>query len=82
MFLEKLIQKQKELDKTDVQFATLLDVSRELWNQTKNGRLKVGESLMRGALRVFPELGNDLLIFLQSNGSELPKNGNIVTQKV
>lgn len=58
---DKLIEKQKEMGLSDARFATLLGVSRALWNMTRTGDTPLGMKVLSGVLRVFPSMTDDVL---------------------
>lgn len=81
MLLEKLIQKQKELGENDSTFATRLGIARSTWHRTKSGDIRVAESILSGAIKSFPELTAEIIIFLSSNVSKLSDNDNLLTKQ-
>lgn len=75
MLLDKLTQKQKELGESDKTFAKHLGVHRTTWMHTRNKKIRLGESIIQGALRRFPELKEDVIFFLASSDNLLPTEG-------
>ncbi len=73
MLMQRLIEKQVTLGENDALFSRRLGVSRQLWNFTRNGRQPVGWSILRGTLRGFPELTDEVLTFMASNANILAK---------
>ena len=66
-FLRKLIAIQQSKGLTDHEFAKTLDISRQLWQKTRKGEQRVGEKLLRGAVRKYPYLMGDIIVFLQES---------------
>lgn len=64
MLLQKLTDKQKKLEMTDAVFAAKLGVSRQLWQFTRTERMPIGQKVIAGTCRAFPEMIPDVLIFL------------------
>ncbi len=64
-----LIRKQRQLQLSDADMATRLNISRELWNKTRLGHKRVRAKLLHGIIRGFPELTADALNFLRGNGT-------------
>jgi len=56
MLLQKLIEKQKLEGLSDGKFALKLGISRQLWQATRTGKMRIGERLITGVLKAFPEL--------------------------
>ncbi len=63
---EKLIEKQRELKLSDQRFADRLGISRQLWTKTRKGETTLGMSVLRGVLREFPSLTDDVLHAVES----------------
>jgi hypothetical protein len=59
--LDKLIEKQLELKLSDQRFADRLGISRQLWTKTRQKQTPLGMSVLRGVLREFPSLTDDVL---------------------
>jgi len=64
--LKNLQTRQAELNLIDARFAELLGISRPLWWMTRNGQREVNLSLLRGVVKAFPELHDQIITFLQS----------------
>lgn len=69
MLRDRLLAKQSELDLTDREFATKLGVSRSMWQQIRSGHKRVGPRIAKAALRVFPEMANEIVSFLLSDAT-------------
>jgi len=69
LLLQVLIDRQKELDLIDADFAQLLGLSRPLWRAIKGGRREISLRLVRGALQAFPDLEPVILGYLRSAGN-------------
>ena len=80
MFLELLIEKQRSLKESDLEFATRLGVSRQLWNFTRRSQQPIGWLVINGALKNFPELKDEAANFLLVNANKLPDEGTIVAE--
>lgn len=65
MLLEKLKLKQGEL--SDYQFANKLGISHQLWQMTRTGKREISSVILRATTRVYPELDQDVLIFLRGD---------------
>jgi len=49
---------------SDEKFGDKLGVSPELWRMTRTGRRNIGITLLKGIMRAYPELEQDVLLFL------------------
>lgn len=63
--LEKLIAKQRDLNLSDAEFADKLGISRALWTNTRGG-LPIGMKVLRGVVREFPTLTDDVIFTVAS----------------
>ena len=68
MLIELLQARQRELGLSDGAFARRLGVSRSLWIAVQSGQRAVGLRLLRGVVRAFPDLDDDVLAFLRERG--------------
>jgi hypothetical protein len=71
MLLERLIERQRKDELTDEEFAAVLGVSRQMWQKTRTEEQRIGEAILRGVTRAYPELQPLVLLFLQSDVPEL-----------
>jgi hypothetical protein len=62
--IEQLSEQQAIRGLNDGAFARVLGVSRATWILTKNGDLPIGISLLRGVLKEFPGLKDEVLAAL------------------
>jgi len=69
--LAKLMKYQRKMNWTDGQMASRLGVSRPYWTQIRNRKFHLGERVLRGVVRTFPELSAEVLLFLGSEREEL-----------
>lgn len=67
LLLDKLIEKQRELQMTDKEFSTEISISRPLWTSTRNHTMPIRDKTIRGVLKRFPDLKEDVLIFLRED---------------
>ena len=51
--VEQLIQKRDKLGMNDLKFANYLGISRQLWEQVKNGKIKKSSKVESAALEKF-----------------------------
>lgn len=58
--INKLIEIQKCEELTDSEMAAKLDVTREWWNQVKNGREELTANVKISAVKAWPELLTEL----------------------
>lgn len=68
MLLDRLIEIQKALGLSDRKFAALLGIDDSLWTNTRLGKTPIRFSVIRGAVRAFPNnhlLRNEVLTFLE-----------------
>lgn len=65
MLLDSLKRKQQELGLSDREFAERLGVPRVTWTCTRLGYKRIGETMLVAAARAFPELEQDVLLFLR-----------------
>ena len=68
MLIELLQARQRELGLSDGAFARRLGVSRSLWIAVRSGRRAVGLNLLRGVVRAFPDLDDEVLDYLREDG--------------
>lgn len=68
--IAKLKSIQDKNDYTDVQMASLLRCTRQLYQATKSGRLSVGLTILKGTVKAFPQLTGDAIYFL-SDGADI-----------
>ncbi len=66
-----IIQRQKELGETDLDFSRRLGVSRQTWQLTRTGGMLPGRRTLEGIAQAFPDL--NLMAFLS------PSNASILT---
>ena len=69
MLLVQLVERQKAMGLTDEEFASLLGVSRQLWQMTRTEKQPIGESIVLGVTRQFPDLREAVHIFLQEKAN-------------
>lgn len=67
-----LVVRQQESALSDHDFAQQLGIARPLWSLTRAGKREVGLTLVRGVLRVYPDLTDDVIAFLKSDGTRSP----------
>lgn len=65
--VSQLIQIQTRDKLSDRQMAERLGCSRTLWQLTRSGKLPLGEKMIRGIFRSFPELHTSLSFFLAND---------------
>jgi len=63
--IKKLSQRQEQLALTDLEFSKRLGISRALWSMTRKGEKRVGQKLITGIMKAFPDLIPDVLKYLQ-----------------
>ena len=66
---------------SDLQMAQLLNVSRQNYNKTRSGKIPLGNKILKGIPRAFPELQEDVKrvtdqIFLSSDANRLSNSDN------
>jgi len=81
MLLEKLVEKQSQSKLGDEAFAGKLGISRSYWINIKAGRMNIGISLLSGAVKAFPELQPEVLIFLSQNVNLPTENASELSGK-
>ena len=64
-FLTLLKQKQAEESLSNTEFASKLGISRQLWEATLLGKRAIGQSLINGALRAYPELKETIFAHIE-----------------
>lgn len=64
--VSKLIAKQKASGAGDGAFARKLGVTRAVWFNVRTGRQPIGEKMLRGIVRCFPDLNSEVIIYLAS----------------
>ena len=62
--LESLIMEQEKQGSSDQQFAAQLDCSRQLWQGTRTGAIPMGDTILKGTARAFPNLRRRALYML------------------
>jgi len=70
MLVEALMQRQSESRASDAVFAELLGVSRATWGLTRTGKLPLGITVVRGAMRAYPDLEPLAVAFLRDGDRE------------
>lgn len=71
--IEKIIEKQKEKQLTNAQFARLVGISESMWRSVRSGERQVGNKTLNGVLVTFPELDKEILAFIRhKNGKKTP----------
>ena len=63
--LQHLVQLQKNMEASDVKFAKMLGITQAMWTFTKQGRRKIGLSILMGITKKFPELQPEVIDFLK-----------------
>ncbi len=58
-------ERRRMLGWTDERLARALGISRSLWSQVRSGRRRVTLEVVRGILRAFPDMENQVLGFLR-----------------
>ena len=58
--IHRLIEIQRRQELTDSEMACKLDVSREWWNQVKNGKEELTSNVKLAAVKAWPELLSEL----------------------
>lgn len=81
MLLESLKAKQAELGLSDTAFAARLGISYHAWYSLQKGRRGFGTSMLRSILAEFPEFRDDVLLHLELDGTNLPKNGTTARER-
>jgi len=60
-----LKNRQQELQASNAEFACRLGISRPLWIAVRVGRRAVGMGLLSGVVNAFPDLDDEVLVFLR-----------------
>jgi DNA-binding XRE family transcriptional regulator len=63
-FVEKLKQIQETAGYSDKVMAQMIGCSRQQYQATRSGRIPLGLTILKGGVRVFPELIPDAIYFL------------------
>lgn len=66
--LDSLAEKQRAEKLNESQFAKKLGIDRRLWGITRNGKCKIGISLLKAVTRVYPDLIPEVLAILRDGG--------------
>ena len=69
--LGKLKDKQSQRGLSDYKFAKILGVSPQLWQMTRTGKREIGLVVLKAAIRAYPKLFKDVLLFLSSDVNRL-----------
>ena len=69
MLLESLRRKQIELSEIDEKFAPRLGMSRQNWGFLRKGKITFSAPVLGSVLVTFPDLKNEVDIFLLENAS-------------
>jgi len=67
MLKEKLKEIQTRKGLSDYKFADKLGVSHQLWQMTRTGKREIGQAVLQGTMKAYPELDRDVLLFLQGD---------------
>ena len=78
--VDRLVTIQKDNGWYDGRMATELGVERSTWVRIRNGVRQPGQKVLQGVLRRFPELKEDVSLFLSSGGSEVTESDRIVPE--
>ncbi len=62
--LERLIEKQMELELSDRAFARRRGISRDLWSKTRSGKAPIRFEILAGVMREFPAFAAEVLHYL------------------
>lgn len=73
MLLERLIQKQRDNNQTDEEFADFLGVPRSTWQLTRSGVKPVARRIAVAAAKTFPDLKPLVVSFLLSDAAYVAK---------
>jgi transcriptional regulator with XRE-family HTH domain len=68
---ETLESCQSERGLTDEQFAALIGVTRSAWSMVRSGRREPGVQFLRGVMRAFPRLTDDVLVYVRDSGGRV-----------
>lgn len=63
--VELLCEQQEAVGASDRTFGPYLGVTQAMWSRTKAGERTIGLKLIRGALRVYPQLEGAVLDYLR-----------------
>lgn len=80
MLLDLLKAKQVKLGLSDTQFAARLGISFDMWRSIQVHRRGFGKLALRGVLSEFPELRDQVLLYLRSDGTAIQKRGMVVRE--
>jgi len=72
--IERLKKYQSQLGLSNYKFAERLGISAELWRMMKLGKRAVSLSLLRGIMKAYPEMEEDVLIFLRGDVADTTSN--------
>ena len=59
---------------TDGEMAQQLNCSRQTYQKTRVGEIKVGNKILMGIMAAFPELKQDIIYFLSNDANRIPNN--------
>ena len=59
---------------TDGEMAQQLNCSRQTYQKTRVGKIKVGNKILMGIMAAFPELKQDIIYFLSNDANRFPKD--------
>ena len=68
--VDKLKAKQKEANLSDVKFAELLGISRQLWAIVANDKHEPGTKFVKAVISTFPDLEFDTWNYIRSGKSK------------
>jgi len=69
-FVDQLTGIQNRYEYTDQEMADLIGCSRQLYQKTRTGKIPLGNKILRGAVKAFPELYVYAYIFL-TDGADI-----------
>ncbi len=67
-FINELVNIQETNHYSDGKMAELIGCSRQLYQATRNGKITVGLTILRGGIKAFPQLRNVGVIFAEVVG--------------
>lgn len=75
MLINSLIEKQRAEHLSNTQFAQKLGVSRALWDLVRRGRRGLGEKMLKGIVRAYPDLIPQVILHLQGEDEAKEERG-------
>jgi len=65
--IDRLTEYQRYWRLSDHKFAERLGISSQLWQMTRTGKRDIGLSVLKGVMRAYPELEQDVTLFLRGD---------------